>query len=217
MRTPSNAAGAHGLSVVLLLAVILFVGLALVPRAFEFRAWPQPARQDVAEEVVARSAAAATEVPVVRVRSAKRPGRSDALAVRGRKSRRRGSDGGALAVRSDRGSQASRVEAPSDGGTPGQGAGVPPVVVVEETPAPQPLAPVDEPDRSAQLAEIPEPDLVLRAGADRYAPQSESESESESRAQPEPDEGSGLDAEAESFSPHYEPYRPGRHGRHGRR
>jgi hypothetical protein len=176
MPAPSNRTGIPATLVVLLLAAILLAGFVVGPRVFEFDAWPQPSRQDRVEEVVARSADEATEVPIVRVRRDPRSrGRDDAVSVRGRNGRRRGgSDRPELSVRSD----GAREAAPHrDGGRAGARGGsggaptetpAPDVVIVEDAPPARPDAPVGEPEQPTQLAELAEPQApVLRPDAEQ--------------------------------------------------
>jgi hypothetical protein len=179
MPAPSNRTGIPTTLVVLLLAAMLLAGFGLGPRVFEFSAWPQPTREDRVEEVVARSAGEATEVPVVRVRDEGRArSRQDALAVRGRSSRRRGGVARPeLSVRSDAGSREGSAR--RDRGRGGSGGGEPQtppptdVVIVEDPPAATPdvPAPVDAPEEPTQLAELAEPQApMLRP--DAKAPES---------------------------------------------
>ncbi|HEX8743061.1 MAG TPA: hypothetical protein VF712_07995 [Thermoleophilaceae bacterium] len=169
MRTPSNRTGIPALPVILLVALILFLGLALAPRAFEFRAWPEVARNEPIEELVDRPAEQAVEVPVARVDTR---GRGDALAVRGRNPRgpaparetRSGSlDAGAPRGASRRGrrSRGARPVTPSE-----------PALVVEETPAPAPDVPLPVPEQEAQLVEVPSGEQVLRPEPEQIAPES---------------------------------------------
>jgi hypothetical protein len=168
MRAPSNRSGIPTLPIVGLLGLILFLGFALAPAAFEFRAWPEPSRPVAIEEIVARPAQPVTEVPVV-VRAKSK--RADSLGVRGRSPRRPSE------ARLD-----SRGSATRGGSTRGhsrdarKGDGAPAVapddvvVVVEETPAPEPVAPVGEPEQPAQLAEVPSSDHVMRPEAEALPP-----------------------------------------------
>ncbi|MDQ3935749.1 MAG: hypothetical protein M3340_14085, partial [Actinomycetota bacterium] len=66
MTTPRNRTSL-GLPVIGLLAVILFLGLILAPRAFQFRAWPEPARQIATEAMVQAPAEDAAEIHVAGV------------------------------------------------------------------------------------------------------------------------------------------------------
>jgi hypothetical protein len=138
-------------------------GFGLGPRAFEFRAWPQPTYDGTVADVVARSADEAAEVPVVAVRRPERAGTRDgALAVRGRDARRRGGPARPeLSVRSESRRGESR-------GRRGRGRGrgdaaeattpVPDVVIVPDAPTPvAPDAPPSESEEPAQLAELAEP------------------------------------------------------------
>lgn len=174
MPAPSNRTGIPAALVVALLAVVLLVGFGLGPHAFEFDAWPQPSREDKVEEVVARSAEEATEVPVVRVRDGeRRRAREETLAVRGRDARRRGGPGRPeLSVRSG----GARDEARRGQRYAGRGRGdkpagetatpVPDVVIVPDAPAPVPDVPVVEPEEPTRLAELAEPQSVLRPDAE---------------------------------------------------
>lgn len=169
MPTPSNSSGLPTVPIVALLALILFLGFALAPRAFEFRAWPELSRPGAVQEIVSRPAAPAIEVPVARVKTRD----DDALAVRGRNSRR-GSRAPAREGRAvtreparpraaaPRGSRGTRTTPPAPSN---------PVAVVEEGPVPEPIAPVNPPERPAQLAEVPVPEQVLRPAAERMAPE----------------------------------------------
>jgi hypothetical protein len=168
MTTPSNPSGIPSLPVVGLLAVILFLGLALAPRAFEFRAWPEQSRQYAAEEVVDRPRPEATPIEVAGVHASDSR-RERALDVRGERSSR-------APVRADerrpsRGSR--RAETRPRGGRSGRPAPAPAVPdVVIETPAPsrpEPAAPA--PEQPAQLAEAPSNDQVLRPEAPEVAPE----------------------------------------------
>jgi hypothetical protein len=146
MRAPSNRSGIPAVPVALLLGVILFVGLALAPRAFEFDAWPELSRQNAVEEIVARPAEQVIEVPVARVDARKRSRGSDALAVRGRNVRK-----GAPA----REARDARGEARTPRGGRGRTAPSVPPVVVEDPPAEAPEAAELPPEQPAQLAEGP--------------------------------------------------------------
>ena len=164
MPTPSNRSGIPTVPVVALLALILFLGLFVAPRAFEFRAWPEPARPGAVEEIVSRSAEPVVEVPVARVKTR----RDDTLAVRGRNPRkaspsrsgRAGDREPARAGRAGRRSRGSR-SAPSAQSAPPS--------AVEEPPASEPVAPVNPPEQPAQLAEGPRSE-VLRLAAEVAAP-----------------------------------------------
>ncbi|MEA2472497.1 MAG: hypothetical protein QOE06_412, partial [Thermoleophilaceae bacterium] len=81
MATPSNRTGIATLPMVVLVVVILFLGFVVAPRAFEFRAWPQPSRHDAIEAVVERPTPEAIEVRVARVNP--RASTHGVLAVRG--------------------------------------------------------------------------------------------------------------------------------------
>jgi hypothetical protein len=156
MRAPSNRNGIPTIRIVLLLAVILFLGLALAPRAFEFNAWPEPARHGAVEELVDRTAEEVTEVPVARVKTGTRKA-PDALAVRGRNPRKSES---AREVRARDGRGRSRSRGRRSGRA-GRGSDAP-AVVVEQPSAPQPEAPAPAPAQPAQLAEAPQGEQVLR-------------------------------------------------------
>jgi hypothetical protein len=161
MRAPSNRSGIPTLPIALLLAVILFLGLALAPRAFEFRAWPEPARYGAVEEIVDRPAEGVTEVPVARVKTGARKA-PDALAVRGRNPRRGEPARDARARRDDgRGRSRSRSRRSGRTGRDGRGADAP-AVVVEQPPAQEPAPPASAPEQPAQLAEAPQGDQVRR-------------------------------------------------------
>jgi hypothetical protein len=162
MRAPSNRSGIPATPVIVLVAVILFLGLSLGPRTFEFQAWPQPSRQGAIEAIVDRPAEPATEVPVARADVPKR--KQSSLDVRGRNPRRRGE---ARAGRRDaRRSAGSRRGSRPDRRPPS----VPPVVV-EDPPAPQPDAPEPAPEQPAQLAEGPSTDQVLRPEVEEFPPE----------------------------------------------
>ena len=166
MPTPSNSSGLPTVPIIALLALILFLGFFVAPRAFEFRAWPEPTRPAPVEEIVSRTAEPAIEVPVARVKT----GGDAALAVRGRNPRR-GSAAPAREGRSaarepgrTRGNAARRSRGPRKSPSPSA-----PQVVVDETPVPEPDAPVGPPEQPAQLAEVPE--QVLRPQAEQLVPE----------------------------------------------
>ena len=164
MTTPSNPSGIPSLPVVGLLAVILFLGLALAPRAFEFRAWPEPPRQYATEEVVDRPAQDATPIEVAGVqRSRPAPDSSAAKAERPGRKRSRAEDRSAR--RSSRGSGSARRR-----GGRAPDPVVPDVVIESPTPAPPIPAPA-APEEPAQLAEVPPTEQVLRPGAPEVAPE----------------------------------------------
>lgn len=171
MRAPSNRSGVPATFVILLLALILFLGLALAPRAFEFRAWPEPSRHGAIQEIVERPADQVTEVPVARVktRADKAP---DALAVRGRnprkESRARHARGGRREGRAGTGSRRGRSGRGAKGGDRGSSA---PTVVVEQPAAPQPDLPEPAPEQPAQLAEVPQSEPVRRPDATEVLPE----------------------------------------------
>lgn len=171
MRTPSNRSGVATLLVIAVPALILFLGFALAPRAFEFRAWPEPSRPGAVDEIVDAPAEPAVEVPVARVKTR----RGGPLSVRGESSRRSGPRaGGRLDARgseSRRGSRRSSARESRedrnsrDGGNVVEG----PVLVVEETPAPAPTAPA--PEQPAQLVEVPSTEQVARPDAAPLLPE----------------------------------------------
>jgi hypothetical protein len=147
------------------LALILFLGLALAPRAFEFRAWPEQSRQYATEQVVDRPRAEVVEVAGVR-ESSRRPERAreatreragrDAVRVDERRAERR-PPRGAPSRRGDR--RAPTAPAP----------GTPDVVIETPAPAPPEPAPV-APEAPAQLAEVPPSDQVLRPDVPEVPP-----------------------------------------------
>lgn len=167
MRTPSNRSGVPTLLVIAVPALILFLGFTLAPRAFEFRAWPEPSRPSVLDEIVARPAEPVMEVPVARVKT----DGGDSLAAGGRNPRRGNSPreasldsrGSARAGRSSRG----RSRRSRDGGSSPST----PAVIIKETPAPQPAAPVTDPGQPAQLAEVPSNDQVMRPEPEELRPE----------------------------------------------
>jgi hypothetical protein len=156
MRAPSNRSGIPTIRIALLLAVILFLGLALAPSAFEFDAWPEPASHDAVEELVDRPAEGVTEIPVARVKTGSRKA-PNALAVRGRNPRK-GESAREARARDGRGRTRSRGRR---SGRAGRGSDAPDAVV-EQPPDPQPEPPAPAPEQSAQLAEAPVGERVLR-------------------------------------------------------
>ena len=175
MRAPSNRSGISGTLLGASLATILFAGFALGPKAFEFKAWPEPARNYSVEDVVARSSDEVTEVPIVRVRRSERPRRGDAVGVRGRNSGGHGSPRGDLNVRSDRPADRASRGRPADPHTPSAPEPTAPIDVVEMPAPAEPTAPVPEPDTPAQLAEVAVPAPVLRLEAEEFAMESRTE------------------------------------------
>ncbi len=166
MTTPSNPSGIPSLPVVGLLAVILFLGLALAPRAFEFRTWPEQSRPYAIEEVVDRPRPEATPIEVAGVHdsSARRERPLDVAGERAKPKRVRADERRTArgSRRAERGRRGRGRQAP----TPA----VPDVVI--ETPAPSEPAPVPAaPEEPAQLAEAPSNDQVLRPEAPEATPQ----------------------------------------------
>jgi hypothetical protein len=149
MATPSNRTGIATLPMVVLVVVILFLGFVVAPRAFEFRAWPQPSRHDAIEAVVERPAPEAIEVRVARVNP--RASTHGVLAVRGTNHRA----GSASAARVDRTSAVVAGRGPSRG-RPGRRAhAAAPSLAAAPAPTAAPQAPAAAPDKPAQLAGVP--------------------------------------------------------------
>lgn len=168
MTTPSNPSGIPSLPVVGLLAVILFLGLALAPRAFEFRAWPEQSRQYATEEVVDRPL---SDAPVVEVAGVERSHSRSAHADRVKGERADHTPARVDESRVDRGSKRA---ASSRRGDRRPNRAPDPVVpdVVIETPAPaQPDPAPVVPQEPAQLAEVPSTDQVLRPDAPEVTPE----------------------------------------------
>ena len=166
MTTPSNPSGIPSLPVVALLAVILFLGLALAPRAFEFRAWPEFVRPAAVEEVVDRPLPEVPRIEVAGVQAAdtRRGARGSRHAVVD--ARGRGGDAERAAEREGRRAERARRRASSRRGGSRGGSGqtqaqTPEFVV--EVPAPAPAAPPSAP--AAQPAEVPPQGTVLRPEA----------------------------------------------------
>jgi hypothetical protein len=169
MTPPSNQSGIPSLPVVGLLAVILFLGLVLAPRAFEFRAWPEFARPDAVEAVVDRPLPEVPRIEVAGVRAseARRGGTRNAVAsgrsrarsperATERRARRTGATRGGSSRRDGRRYEPRR----NSGELPAEDS---PEVVVE---VPGPAAPsAPAPEQPAQLAEVPPADTVLRPEA----------------------------------------------------
>jgi hypothetical protein len=164
MAAPSNRSGIPTAPVIILVTVILFLGLSLGPRTFEFRAWPEDSRQGATEALVDRPAATAIEVPVASAGVRKR--KHESLDVRGRNPRKGGDAREARAGREARRSAGSRRGPRRGDRTPS----VPPAVV-ETPPAPQAEAPEPAPEQPAQLAEGPSNDQVLRPDAEELLPE----------------------------------------------
>lgn len=166
MTPPSKRSGFPSLHFLLLLALMLFLGLALAPKTFEFRAWPEPARSVAIEEVVDRPVPAATEIEVasVRERDREKAPERDSTADRGSSERRSGETAEVREdrARPDRGGRERKRDAEAPG----------PVEVVEEEPPAPDAPPVAEPaaDQPAQLAEVPSTDPFLRPEADEHVP-----------------------------------------------
>jgi hypothetical protein len=156
MATPSNRTAVASLPMVVLVALILFIGLVLGPRAFEFRAWPEFSRHDAVEAIVDRPAPEVIEVRVARPEAGRHS--SDALAVRGtraRGGRARGASADRSATLDARAIRRGGPRPPAD-----RHHASPPVVA--ESPAPAPVVPSPAPEQPAQLAAGPAPDPVLR-------------------------------------------------------
>ncbi|HEX8051939.1 MAG TPA: hypothetical protein VF517_03040 [Thermoleophilaceae bacterium] len=138
--------------------MILFLGLALAPRAFEFRAWPEPSRHEAVEEVVDRPVAPVAEVHVagVTARSSRRePGGSVRVERRRRPER--------APARTPKAAPSRAGSRDNAAGRSGRTAPVAPQApeIVVETPAPP--AEVEEPPaQPAQLADRAPVDPVLR-------------------------------------------------------
>jgi len=163
MRTPSNRTGVPGVPVVVLLALILFLGLALSPRAFEFRGWPEPARNDAIEEVVARPVPEAPRIEVAGLRPEvgdDDPGQPS-TARRSSLDRRR-TEVAHTPRRSARRDRSGRR------GRPDRSAAAPDAAV--DTPAAPSAQPGPDPQEPAQVAEVPATDTVLRPDPERYVP-----------------------------------------------
>jgi hypothetical protein len=168
VTTPSNPSVIPSLPVVGLLAVILFLGLALAPRAFQFRAWPEPPRQYASEQVVDRPVSDAPRIEVAGVEA------------RGTRAERRGVEPVAGAERAagrgrdehSRAGDSKRAGSGRRGGhssAPEAAPAVPDVVMEVPAPAqPVPVTPV--PEEPAQLAEVPSADQVLRPDAPVVVP-----------------------------------------------
>jgi hypothetical protein len=155
MTTPSKRTGIQGAHVVLLLALILFLGLALAPRTFEFRAWPEAARQDAIEEVVDRPVREVEVAGVERTAREARQGRPPAAEGSSR-GRRRAARGAAPRERARSGRSSRRRPAPE------APAAAPDAPVEEAPPAETPAPEEPAPQQPAQLAEAPSADVVLR-------------------------------------------------------
>lgn len=163
MPAPSNRSGIPTAPVIILVAVILFLGLSLGPRTFEFRAWPEASRQGAIEALVDRPAEPATEVPVATASVRKR--KPESLDVRGRNPRKQGDAREARAGRRE-----ARRSAASRRGRSDRTPTVPPVVV-ESPPAAPTKTPEPAPEQPAQLVEAPPTEQVLRPDADELPPE----------------------------------------------
>jgi hypothetical protein len=168
MTTPSKRTGIPSASVVVLLAVILFLGLALAPKTFEFDAWPEPTRQEAIEEVVDRPVSLATEGEVTGLRRATGAARrARAFARDGRPRERRTPETAGPRERARSGGSSGRGRAPGPAAPSAR-----PAEVVEHVPAPDAPAPEQPaPEQNAQLAEIPPADTVLRPDVEEAAPE----------------------------------------------
>jgi hypothetical protein len=159
MPTPSNPSGIPSLPVAGLLAVILFLGLALAPRAFEFRAWPEPTRHAAIEEVVDRPVAPVTEVQVAGVTaesSRREPGATERVERKRRPERRSARVSKVVPTPPQ-----AREGSSGYHSRPAPAAPAKPEIVVE-TPAPPKDVEEQPPAQPAQLAERPPVDQVLR-------------------------------------------------------
>jgi hypothetical protein len=225
MPTPSNRSGIPAVPVVALLGLILFLGFALGPAAFEFRAWPVTAGPGVVEEIVARPDERVVEsTAVARVKGA----RDESLDARGRNRRpgasaRRSELDARGAARDSRAARRGRSGGP-DGSSRSQARGNrdgDAVLVVEVPASPEPVAPVTQPEQPAQLAEVPPADSVMRPEPEALLPEATPVplDPYDPDSVPRPRDRQGDDDEVRGYAGESEdrgPQRPG-HGRgHGR-
>ena len=168
---PSKRNAFPSLHFAALIALILFLGLALLPKAFEFRAWPVPSRHAAIEEVVDRPVPLATEVRVAGVHASSDEERGGARGAAGepRPGARRADETERVNGRSRRGGprgSSVREERSRRSESPAPGV----VEVPEDAPLGDPPADEPAPEQPAKLAEVPQSDPVMRPEVGRYVP-----------------------------------------------